>query len=492
MPERLYAGAARRIINPPLGTRQTGFRLFGNPVQAIESDLTATALVLSDGETKVVIFGIDLSLVGIDISLYAQRPAQDMRHQIAQALGIPINHVLLNTSHTHTGVAMPEYMPDSEEQMALKEKYRRSLIRWLVEAAVEADQKLQPARIAADWGECHIGVYRREERDGHDVLGAVPDHPIDSTVGVIRVDDLEGRPIAVLFRYSCHPVTMGPRSAIASSDFPGAARQVLEGSLGGLAIFLQGCGGNINPAVGMGYELDCRDTKNRVGMTLGGEALKVAANIRTNLRPGESRPLGNVPNILFTPWVPVDEAPCTFLSVVEQAVSLDYVELPTLAEAEAIRLYWQEVVAERRRSDAHEWEVRVAEKYEDWSRVLVDAVLNGHPTCDLFIQVIRVNDIVIAGMNAELFFETGLAIREQSPFVNTFVLGYTNGTIGYLPRIDDYPPNGWRLQERYAVPDLIFQVHPQPVALREDSEGRAVAGAVRIINQLASAQKDAV
>ena len=49
MSRKLFAGAARRPINPPLGTRQTGFRLFGSPVQAIESDLTATALVLSDG-----------------------------------------------------------------------------------------------------------------------------------------------------------------------------------------------------------------------------------------------------------------------------------------------------------------------------------------------------------------------------------------------------------------------------------------------------------
>ena len=32
----MRAGAARRVVNPPLGTRQTGFRLFGNPVQAIE------------------------------------------------------------------------------------------------------------------------------------------------------------------------------------------------------------------------------------------------------------------------------------------------------------------------------------------------------------------------------------------------------------------------------------------------------------------------
>ena len=74
------------MINPPLGTRQTGFRLFGNPVQAIESDLTATALVLANADTRVVVIGIDLSIVGIDLSLRGQRPAQDMRTRIAEAL----------------------------------------------------------------------------------------------------------------------------------------------------------------------------------------------------------------------------------------------------------------------------------------------------------------------------------------------------------------------------------------------------------------------
>ena len=74
---------------------------------------------------------------------------------------------------------------------------------------------------------------------------------------------------------------MGPRSAVVSSDFPGVARRVVEHSIGGLALFLQGGGGNVNPRAGMGLELDCRDTKNRVGLELGGEVVKVAAGIRT-------------------------------------------------------------------------------------------------------------------------------------------------------------------------------------------------------------------
>ena len=485
MGKTLLAGAARRVINPPLGTRKTGFRLFGNSVQAIESDLTATALVLDDGQAKVVIIGIDLSLVGIDIALYSQRPAQEMRAAIASALEIPVVNVLLNTSHTHSGVALPEYMPDSAEQLALKTRYRRDLIRWLVEAASEANRKRQPARIGTGWGECRIGVYRREFRDGRDMLGEVPDHPIDPSVGVIRVDDLDGKPIATVFRYSCHPVTIGPRSAVASSDYPGAARRVLEQSLGGLAIFLQGCGGNINPAVGMGYEIDCRDSKNRVGQMLGGEALKVACSINTNRKPGTRKALGNVPNVLFTPWEAVTDDGVPHIEALEQVVPLDYVTLPSPAEADAIRARWQQTLAERRSGNAQEWEIRVAEKYEDWSRVLGDAVKHGHPTCDLWVQVLRINDIVIAGMNAEVFFETGLAIRARSPFAQTFVLGYSNGTIGYLPRAEDYPPGGWRVDAAYAVPDLIFQVHPQPVALHPDSEQRAVEGTLALIRKLA-------
>jgi len=484
VPGILFAGAARRVINPPLGTRQTGFRLFGNPVQAIESDLTATALVLSDGDTRVVVIGIDLSLVGIDLSLRGQRPAQGMRLQIAQALGTPVSHVLLNTSHTHAGVALPDYMSDSAEQMALKERYRSDLARLLVEAAVEANERLRPARIGCGWGESRIGVYRREVRDGRDVLGEVRDHPIDPSVGVIRVDDLDGNPIAIAFRYSCHPVTMGPRSAVASSDFPGAARQVIERSLGGLALFLQGGGGNINPRAGMGYELDCRDTKHRVGLELGGEVVRVAAGIRTSTRPGRRRPLGNVPNILFAPWELVSGDTCTHLGAAETTTPLDYIELPSLERAHAILAQWQHTLEERRTGDAQEWEIRVAEKYEDWARVLVGAAEHDHPTCDLFIQAVRVNDIVIAGMNAELFFETGLELRAGSPFPDTFALGYTNGTIGYLPRAQDHPAGGWDVDASYAVPDLIFQVHPHPVALHPDSEQRAVAASLALIRQL--------
>ena len=482
----LHAGAARRVVNPPLGTRQTGFRLFGHPVQAIESDLTATALVLANGRAKVAVIAVDLSILGIDLSLREARPGQDLRVRVAEALDIPVAHVLLNASHAHSGVALPDYMPDTDEQIALKRRYRESLARRLVDAAVEADGRLRPARLGCGWGESALGVYRRETRDGRDVLGEVPGHPIDASVGVIRVDDLDGDPIAVAFRYSCHPVTMGPRSAVVSSDFPGVARTVVESTVGGLALFLQGGGGNVNPRAGMGFEVDCRDTKHRVGLELGGEVVKVASGIRTDTRPGERRSLGNVPNVLFTPWEAVTDHPSTQLAAAEAAVVLDYVDLPSVGEAEEILGRRQAALDACRAGGGEEWQERVAEKHVDWARLLVAAASAGDATCELFVQAIRVGDLAVTGMNAELFFETGLELRARSPFAETFALGYANGTIGYLPRPEDHPAGGWDVHTAYAVPDLIFQVHPHPVALHPGSERRAVEGTLSLLRALAA------
>ena len=217
MPD-LYAGAARRVINPPLGIRTFGFSSREGLVQSIESDLTASALVLSDGRTKVVIVATDTGWMDLPVM-------NGLRERIAEAVGTASSHVMVNLNHTHSSPATPEWFPDEPGQVALQSRYQEDLCGWITEAAREADERKVAARIGAGRGDCRIGVYRREtDPDGEVFLGEVPGHPTDPSVGVLRVDDLEGRPIATLFSYGCHPVTVGPRSMVASPDFPGAAR----------------------------------------------------------------------------------------------------------------------------------------------------------------------------------------------------------------------------------------------------------------------------
>ena len=48
------------------------------------------------------------------------------------------------------------------------------------------------------------------------------------TVGIIRVDDSCGRPMAILVNYSCHPVVFGPDNLRYSADYPGAMAKYVE------------------------------------------------------------------------------------------------------------------------------------------------------------------------------------------------------------------------------------------------------------------------
>ena len=94
MSNTLYAGAARKIINPPLGIKRAGIRLFADPLQAIETDLTATAVVLSNQASKVVIVAVDLPAISLPVS-------SEIRRLIGEAVGTPTSHVLININHTH-------------------------------------------------------------------------------------------------------------------------------------------------------------------------------------------------------------------------------------------------------------------------------------------------------------------------------------------------------------------------------------------------------
>ncbi len=479
MSKTLYAGVARRIINPPIGIEKVGLRLFGEAVQAIQSDLTVTVLVLADETSRVAFIACDLCIIPNQV-------IANIRQEVGKLLGVPAPHVMFNMSHTHSAPAFPGWMEVDPSQESMKQRYQDDFIRWTLEAAEQAIHNLQEARIGAGWGESYIGVYRREiGPDGLDVLGEIPDHPIDPSVGVVRVDNLDGEPIAILFSYGCHPVVVGPNSHVISSDFPGPARVVIEQNLGGTALFMQGCGGNINPRVGIGYEVDCRDNNNRIGAMLGGEALKVAAAIRTHLVQGERTGLWNIPNILFTPWLPAVGDTCTYLGAVEEVVKLEFSELPTLEQAKAIQKKWQDTLDERLQQHAQTWEIRVAAKYTEWSRKLIEAVENEHPTVDLILQAVRVNDIVFTSLNVEAFFETGLEVREKSPLEHTLVFGFTNGSIAYLPRAEDYPEGGWKLTESYALPDRMPQAYSLPVALHPDSEQIAVKHLFKMISTLA-------
>ena len=96
----LHAGVGRVVITPPIGIRMMGYTVQECVSESIDRELTATALVLSDGSAKVVIIACDL--------LFIQSPHVDrIRERVGAAFGVAATDVLINASHTHLGPMLP-------------------------------------------------------------------------------------------------------------------------------------------------------------------------------------------------------------------------------------------------------------------------------------------------------------------------------------------------------------------------------------------------
>lgn len=475
----LKVGSASINISPPLGLRKGGFRLFGEPISSIDDDIElGVAVFQSKGET--------VALIASDLGSATTDEANEFRDVVAEILKIDRSHVLFNLSHNHSSPALLGRIgaPFLEEDYTKINAYYRNLIDKIADCTRLALQSMKNARMASAWGSANLNIYRREWNGDQDILGEVIGHRVDDSVGVIRFDDLNGKAILTLFRYSCHPVVNGAASPTLSADFPGPARRLIEEKVGGLAFFLQGCGGNLNPQVGIGYERDCSESVYRVGTALGAEVVRLALGINTHRFQSERTTLNGVPNILFKPWSNRSEHPEVILAGAEEVVPFRFSPLPNESFLRNEKEKWRKEIEDRIVRGALTWEIRIARATHAWAVATLERLNDSNPTCDFIAHALRIGDVALVGLGVEAFFETGETIRAQSPNPNTFVLGYSNGTIMYLPRKEDFPKDGWKWPNTHAFPDLLPQVYCQPALWHPDSESEAVAAALKALNRV--------
>lgn len=76
----------------------------------------------------------------------------------------------------------------------------------------------------------------------------------------------------------------------------------------------------------------------------------------------------------------------------------------------------------------------------------------------LIIQALRLGDLGIAAIPCEVFAETGLAIKQNSPFKQTFTIELANGYNGYLPTPEQHKLGGyetWRVRSNNFTPSRL-------------------------------------
>jgi len=123
---------------------------------------------------------------------------------------------------------------------------------------VQAQNEMQPASIGLSQG--YLYGVTQNRRAG---MGILKSNTIDPHLGMIKVDDAAGNPMATLWNFAIHGVCYGPSNMKFSSDIMGYASDLIEETVGGVALFVNGDAGDIDPASGM-----CNNAPDFVGSPL--------------------------------------------------------------------------------------------------------------------------------------------------------------------------------------------------------------------------------
>jgi hypothetical protein len=427
-------------------------------VLLVNDRLYAKALVVDDGTTTVVIITVDAVAIA-EIGTIKDPYLANVRAKLQQELGIAPPNVLINASHCHGVVCA-----DVEERT--------------VQAVREAQQKVVPVTAGAGVGhEDRIMENRRlklksgKDADVRHAYSLPPDDdvvavgPVDPEIGILRLNRENGQALAVVYNFACHPIQGVPNGGN-TADVTGFASKVIEESLAAdtVALFLQGCGGDINPVLYKDVEHP-RDAEP-LGMMLGLSTLKSLRQIKNS----ENQELKIVDEIVELPrrfdGVQRLEAMQaeqkrlleslrgtslnlkTFLPlVVKYNLSQEFPSYSShryLHDRKLGRNDFDRLDAENRKNilaymkniEAMERLTRLQTNMDLVRKHQATNDAAGKRTISAEIQGIRIGDFVMATFPGELTVQIGLNLKKASPHDLTFIAGYSNGYLYYAPTAD--------------------------------------------------------
>lgn len=431
----LTAGVARVDITPPIGQRMHGIVRRIEPSEGIESPLTATALVLDDGLVKVAV--LDCDLIGFDVDR-----SDELRRRIGSSIGVPAAHVLLGTTHTHSGpgtfltasgLGITNWGSEFDLDATLAENYLCNLGEKLIGVAGAANRSRVPVRAGCGCGHVEVAVNREERLEsGRTVLGQNPNGPHDYRTEVLRLDRLDGSTLAILTGYAAHPVVMGWSAKLLSPDFPGVTRRVVEQLTGGTCLYMTGAAGN---QATVEFLQDDWTEMTRIGMQVGCAIAQAAAAIDTRPHHVVREFDASLSKLAVYHKVFEDNVPSPRLTVASRRVSVPYSRLPTVDELKAKQSAYEKEVRALQSSNAPKGRIYAELLGQHWAESELKKVDAGTRADSLSFDIVgfRLGDFAIMGMPGEPFVEIGLAVKSRSRARQTLFAGYSTGAIAYWP-----------------------------------------------------------
>lgn len=339
-------------------------------------DLAVNTLAIKSSNQTVVIAGVDVC--GFDRSFI-----QSIKDHFYKTRRLPHAAILINASHTHFAPVTQSWATWGEFYHVPDTNYLNNVVKKsIIKSIEEALDNMSSSDMFFGRGTTIIGANRRSS--------STVTRPYDNTLDVIKISGADNTIKSVLFSAGCHPVfqNQGAESYTLGANYPVVARQYIHKHANTAhSVFLQGCGGDINPR---------ESNYHTTGNTLGAEVANVLGAPLQKLQSQISFYIDTV-NIPVEPW-PVDK--------IQEFKALNSTKNTVEAEK---NVRWSDLMLERYRKNE-------VQKY-----------------LPVYIQTLNIGNWKLVGLSREVVTDYGLAIRQLWPDKIVTVAGYCNDVSSYLP-----------------------------------------------------------
>lgn len=378
--------------------------------KVIES-LHARSFVLQSGDEKIAICIVDSCMIPRSVLDRAKEMA-------AAATGIKASNILISSTHTHSAPSSFGCLGSDAD-----EKYIRFLIPQLAKGIKLAHDRLQPAQIGWGKGEDRNNVFNRrwlmkkgtartnsfsgKQNDQAQMNPGVGNSnkirqlgTVDPEVYVVSIQTREGKPLGVLANYSTHYAGAPALSA----DYFGLFANLIKKEFANdsndfMAAMSNGTSGDTNC-------IDFTDAERKFDrFTVARETADVTLKVLKTIK--------------YRSDVSID------MLQTELELGIRQPDTEELVQARKL-LATLEGKKPRSLESVYAREAVLLSKMPAKRKII--------------LQTIRIGELAIATFPNEVFTETGLNIKKQSPFKATFNIELANGAEGYIP-----PPSHHKL-----------------------------------------------
>ncbi|AJY44955.1 neutral/alkaline non-lysosomal ceramidase N-terminal domain-containing protein [Martelella endophytica] len=397
----IEAGAAVFDITPPPGLAMSGFAARRRPAEDVHDRLTVRALVIAD--TAVVVADV----IGIDAAMSARIRARSF---------LPDDNIVVAALHTHGGPSSMAGRLSIAADPAFLERLEDACV-----AALDcACSSRRPALLEiANGADPDVGRNRRH-----------PGGPVDRALPLLRVRGADdGRTIALLISYACHPVVLGADNLHWTADYPHFVRQALEeAEPGAVALFLTGCVGDVNT----GHSASA--------------SISLAHNDARSFAAAERIGRSIAACVLASAERAVDGE----ISAASAGVTLGF-ERREVAPVAELAADWA-----REREAADPARASLLDYWTVWAQTVAQNIPN--PLAER-VTVLDWGGVLLIALPGEIFTETALLLRAL-PGVgeSAFVIGFADDNPGYIPPASEYAYGGYEVDEahRYYSQSMSF------------------------------------